>query len=551
MQTATAAIVTTSGEMAPVNYLNREHSVRSWLLTTDHKRIALLYLWTLIFFFAIGSVAAALMRIELLTPQGDLVTSETYNKLFTIHGTIMVWFFLIPSIPTVLGNFLLPLMLGARDVAFPKLNLLSWYLFIAGGALALWSLIRGGVDTGWTFYTPYSTTYANSHVISMAAGVFVAGFASILTGLNFIVTTHRMRAPGLTWFRLPLFVWSLYATSLILVLATPVLAITLALMCVERFWGVGIFDPKLGGDPILFQHLFWFYSHPAVYIMILPGMGVISELITCFSRKRIFGYAWVACASMAIAILGFMVWGHHMFVSSQSIYAGMIFSILSFIVAVPSGIKIFNWTATLYKGSITFQTPMLYALGFIGLFTIGGLTGLFLASLAVDVHVTDTYFVVAHFHYIMVGGMVMAFMGGLHFWWPKITGRLYPEFLGKMAAFITFIGFNLTFFPQFILGYLGMPRRYHAYPPEFQVFHVLSTAGASILGIGYALPLFYFLWSLKHGRIAGPNPWRATGLEWQTESPPPKHNFKETPIVTGPPYQYSPEEDENLEVAAV
>lgn len=551
MQTATAAIVTTSGEMAPVNYLNREHTVRSWLLTTDHKRIALLYLWTLIFFFTIGSVAAALMRIELLTPQGDLVTSETYNKLFTIHGTIMVWFFLIPSIPTVLGNFLLPLMLGARDVAFPKLNLLSWYLFIAGGALALWSLIRGGVDTGWTFYTPYSTTYANSHVISMAAGVFVAGFASILTGLNFIVTTHRMRAPGLTWFRLPLFVWSLYATSLILVLATPVLAITLALMSVERFWGVGIFDPKLGGDPILFQHLFWFYSHPAVYIMILPGMGVISELITCFSRKRIFGYAWVACASMAIAILGFMVWGHHMFVSSQSIYAGMVFSILSFIVAVPSGIKIFNWTATLYKGSITFQTPMLYALGFIGLFTIGGLTGLFLASLAVDVHVTDTYFVVAHFHYIMVGGMVMAFMGGLHFWWPKITGRLYPEFLGKMAAFITFIGFNLTFFPQFILGYLGMPRRYHAYPPEFQVFHVLSTAGASILGVGYALPLFYFLWSLKRGRIAGPNPWRATGLEWQTESPPPKHNFKETPIVTGPPYQYSPEEDENLEVATV
>ncbi len=551
MQTATAELVRTSGEMAPVNYLNREHSVRSWLLTTDHKRIAILYLWTLIFFFTIGSVAAALMRIELLTPQGDLVTSETYNKLFTIHGTIMVWFFLIPSVPTVLGNFLLPLMIGARDVAFPKLNLLSWYLFIAGGALALWSLIRGGVDTGWTFYTPYSTTYANSHVISMAAGVFIAGFASILTGLNFIVTTHRMRAPGLTWFRLPLFVWSLYATSLILVLATPVLAITLALMSVERFWGVGIFDPKLGGDPILFQHLFWFYSHPAVYIMILPGMGVISELITCFSRKRIFGYAWVACASMAIAMLGFLVWGHHMFVSSQSIYAGMVFSILSFIVAVPSGIKVFNWTATLYKGSITFQTPMLYALGFIGLFTIGGLTGLFLASLAVDVHVTDTYFIVAHFHYIMVGGMVMAFMGGLHFWWPKITGRLYPEFLGKMAAIITFIGFNLTFFPQFIMGYLGMPRRYHAYPPEFQVFHILSTAGASILGVGYALPLIYFIWSLRRGRIAGPNPWRATGLEWQTQSPPPKHNFKETPVVTGPPYQYSAEEDDVLDVATL
>ncbi|CAN5609080.1 cytochrome c oxidase subunit I [soil metagenome] len=551
MENATATIIRTTGEMAAVNYLSREHSVRSWLMTTEHKRIGLLCLWTIIVLFVIATVAAAMMRVERLTPQGDLVTSETYNKLFTIHGVLMVWFFLIPSIPAVLGNFVLPMMLGARDVAFPRLNLMSWYLFICGGALALWSLIHGGVDTGWTFYTPYSTTYANSHVISMAAGVFVAGFSSILTGLNFIVTTHKMRAPGLTWFRLPLFVWSLYATSLIMVLATPVLAITLALMSVERFWGVGIFDPKLGGDPILFQHLFWFYSHPAVYIMILPGMGVISELITCFSRKPIFGYAWIACASMAIAILGFVVWGHHMFVSSQSIYAGMVFSILSFIVAIPSAIKVFNWTATLHKGSITFQTPMLYALGFIGLFTIGGLTGLFLASLAVDVHVTDTYFVVAHFHYIMVGGMVMAFMGGLHYWWPKITGRLYPEFLGKMAAIITFIGFNLTFFPQFLLGYLGMPRRYHAYPPEFQVFHVLSTAGASILGVGYLLPLLYLLWSLKYGRAAGPNPWRATGLEWQTDSPPPKHNFATTPRVTAPPYQYQAAEERDLAVANV
>jgi len=550
-ENATATIVETSGQVAALNYLSRDHSVRSWLLTTDHKRIGLLYLWTIILFFTIASVAAAMMRIELLTPQGDLVTSETYNKLFTIHGVLMVWFFLIPSIPAVLGNFVIPLMIGAHDVAFPRLNLMSWYIFIFGGALALWSLIHVGVDTGWTFYTPYSTTYANSHVISMAAGVFVAGFSSIVTGLNFIVTIHKMRAPGLTWFRLPLFIWSLYATSLIMVLATPVLAITLALMSVERFWGVGIFDPKLGGDPILFQHLFWFYSHPAVYIMILPGMGVISELIPCFSRKPIFGYAWVACSSMAIAVLGFIVWGHHMFVSSQSIYAGMVFSILSFIVAVPSGIKVFNWTATLYKGSISFQTPMLYALGFIGLFTIGGLTGLFLASLAVDVHVTDTYFVVAHFHYIMVGGMVMAFMGGLHYWWPKITGRLYPEFIGKTAAIITFIGFNLTFFPQFLLGYLGMPRRYHAYPPEFQVFHVLSTAGASILGVGYLLPLIYLLWSLKYGRSAGPNPWRATGLEWQTESPPPKHNFEHTPLVTNPPYQYSAEEDKELEVANI
>ena len=482
----------------------------------------------------------ALMRIELLTPQGDLVLSETYNKLFTVHGVLMVWFFLIPSIPTVLGNFIIPMMIGARDVAFPRLNLLSWYLFMAGGMLALYAIVVGGVDTGWTFYTPYSSTYSNTHVIEMAAGVFIAGFGSILTGLNFIITIQKMRAPGLTWFRLPLFIWAMYATSLILVLATPVLAITLALMSLERIWGIGIFNPKLGGDPVLFQHLFWFYSHPAVYIMILPGMGVVSEIITCFSRKKIFGYHFVAFSSLAIAVIGFLVWGHHMFVSGQSIYAGMVFSILSFIVAVPSAIKVFNWTATLYRGSISFETPMLYVLGFIGLFTIGGLTGLFLAALAVDVHVTDTYFVVAHFHYITVGGMVTAFMGGLHYWWPKITGRMYPEKMGQLAALVIFIGFNLTFFPQFLLGYLGMPRRYHAYPEEFQIFHVLSTAGASILGVGYLLPVVYFLWSLRRGKQAERNPWRATGLEWQTPSPPPKHNFEKTPVVLEEAYNYPP-----------
>lgn len=518
-----------------------QQGLRSWLLTTDHKRVGLLYLWTILFFFIIASIAAALMRADLTTPAADLVNSEIYNRLFTIHGVLMVWFFLIPSIPAVLGNFILPLMLGARDVAFPKLNLASWYIFVFGGLFALLSLIRGGVDTGWTFYTPYSTTYANSHVIAMAAGVFIAGFSSIITGMNFMVTIHTMRAPGLTWFRLPLFVWALYATSFILVLATPVLAITLVLLSVERLWGVGIFDPALGGDPILFQHLFWFYSHPAVYIMILPGMGVISELITCFSRKQVFGYRFIAGSSMAIALLGFLVWGHHMFVSSQSVYAGMVFSLLSFLVAIPSAIKVFNWTATLYKGSIVFATPMLYALGFIGLFTIGGLTGLFLATLAVDVHVHDTYFVVAHFHYIMVGGMVMGFMGGLHYWWPKITGRLYPERAGRVAAVIAFIGFNLTFFPQFVMGYLGMPRRYHTYPEEFQIYHVLSTAGAALLGVAYLLPLLYFLWSLKYGKQASSNPWSATGLEWQTSSPPPKENFEATPVVIQGPYVYDAE----------
>jgi cytochrome c oxidase subunit 1 len=523
------------------NYLNADYNVWSWLLTTDHKRVAVLYLITITLFFFVGGAAAVLFRLELMTPRGDLVISETYNKLFTLHGVIMVFFFLIPSIPAVLGNFVLPMMLGARDLAFPRLNLASWYIFVSGGLLAVWAIVVGGVDTGWTFYTPYSTTYSNTQVIAMALGIFVAGFSSILTGLNFIVTTHTMRAPGLTWFRLPLFVWALYATSLILVLGTPVLAITLALVALERGLGIGIFDPKLGGDPLLFQHLFWFYSHPAVYIMILPGMGVVSELVTCFSRKNVFGYRFIAFSSLAIAVLGFLVWGHHMFVSGQSIYAGMVFSFLSMLVAVPSAIKVFNWTATLYKGSVSWTTPMMYALGFIGLFTLGGLTGLFLATMAVDVHVHDTYFVIAHFHYIMVGGMVMAYLGGIHYWWPKMTGKLYPEGWGRASAVLIFVGFNLTFFPQFVLGYLGMPRRYHAYPEEFQVLNVMSSAGASILGVGYVVPLFYLLWSLRYGRPSGPNPWDATGLEWQTPSPPATENFDVPPVVTTGPYNDLPE----------
>ncbi len=525
---------------AEQNYLSAGDTVKSWLLTTDHKRIAILYLLSSLFFLTVAAVAAAMMRLELLTPAGDLVFSATYDKLFTMHGVLMVWFFLIPSIPSVLGNFIIPLMIGARDVAFPKLNLLSWYLFMIGGFFVMHAIIIGGVDTGWTFYTPYSTAYSNTHVIEMAAGIFIAGFGSILTGLNFIITIQKMRAPGLTWFRMPIFLWSMYSTSIILVLATPVLAITLLLMAVERIWGVGIFNPKLGGDPILFQHLFWFYSHPAVYIMILPGMGVVSEIIPCFARKKIFGYKFIAFSSVAIAVIGFTVWGHHMFVSSQSIYAGMVFSILSFLVAIPSAIKVFNWTMTLYRGSISFNAPMLYALSFIALFVIGGLTGLFLATLAVDVHVHGTYFVVAHFHYVMVGGMVMAFMGGLHYWWPKITGRKYPEKLAQLAALILFGGFNLTFFPQFILGYLGMPRRVHDYAPEFQIYNVLSTAGASILAIGYFLPVIYFIWSVFYGEKAGPNPWRATGLEWTMPSPPPKHNFQVTTIVTEEAYNYPP-----------
>ena len=520
------------------HYLNCDYSVRSWLLTTDHKRIAILYLLSISVFFGLGGVLAGLLRLELLTPQGDLVQAQTYNKLFTMHGITMIFFFLIPSIPAVLGNFLVPMMIGARDLAFPKINLLSWYVYTLGAGFTVVAMVTGGVDTGWTFYTPYSSTYANTNVMVTALGVFITGFSSILTGLNFVVTIHKMRAPGLTWFRLPLFIWAHYATSLILILGTPVIAITILLVALERGLGIGIFNPNLGGDPVLFQHLFWFYSHPAVYIMILPAMGVMSELVACFSRKRVFGYNFVAGSSMAIAILGFLVWGHHMFVSSQSMYAGIIFSLLSFLVAVPSAVKVFNWTATMYKGSIALQTPMLYAFGFVGLFTVGGLTGLFLATLAIDVHVHDTYFVVAHFHYIMVGGAIMGYMGGLHFWWPKITGRLYSDAWGRVAAVILFVGFNLTFLPQFVLGFLGMPRRYHVYPPEFQMLNVLSTAGATILGLGYLIPVFYLLWSLVKGRPSGDNPWGATGLEWQTPSPPPTFNFDRTPVVTEEAYAY-------------
>jgi len=530
-----------SAAVSSMSYLGAGYSLRSWFTTRDHKRIAILYAVSITVFFFMGGTAASLIRLELLSPHGTLVTAETYNKLFTAHGVIMVWFFLIPSIPATLGNFLVPLMIGAHDLAFPRLNLLSWYLYIFGALFTLAALIAGGVDTGWTFYAPFSTMFSTSYVVATVTGVFIVGFSSILTGLNFIVTVHRLRTPGLGFFQLPLFVWAIYATSLILVLATPVLAMTLVLVAAERLFGIGIFDPALGGDPLLFQHLFWFYSHPAVYIMIQPAMGVVSEVVTCFARKPVFGYHMMAYAIVAIASIGFLVWGHHMFVSGQSMYAGMTFSLLSYLVAIPSAIKVFNWTATLYKGSISFAAPMLYALGFILLFMLGGLTGLFLASLALDVHLTDTYFVIAHFHYIMVGGSVMAYFAGIHFWWPKITGRMYSERWAQFAAVVIFVGFNVTFFPQYILGIEGMPRRYHDYPSEFQVLHVFSSAGAAILALGYLLPFVYLAWSLRFGSPAGPNPWNARGLEWQTASPPPQENFPTKPDIPARPYDYAPE----------
>ena len=530
--------------METLNYLNNGHGLASWLLTKDHKRIALLYLASITAFFFLGGMFAFLIRLELLTPAGDLMTSDTYNKMFTMHGVVMVFFFLIPSIPAVLGNFLIPIMIGAKDLAFPRINLLSWYIYVLGGLFTLVAALSGGVDTGWTFYTPYSTAAANSHVITAALGIFITGFSSILTGLNFIVTIHRMRAPGMTWFRLPLFVWAHYATSLIMILGTPVIAITVLLVAAERVLHMGIFDPALGGDPILFQHLFWFYSHPAVYIMILPAMGVISEIVQAFSRKNIFGYSFVAFSSLAIAVIGFLVWGHHLFVAGQSVYAGMLFSILSFVVAIPSAIKVFNWTATIYKGSVSFDSPMLYAFGFIGLFTIGGLTGLFLAAMGLDIHVHDTYFVVAHFHYIMVGGAIMGYLGGLHYWWPKISGRMYPEAVGEVRRADGVRRLQPDVLPAVRRSAISACRAATtSTPTSSRCSNVASTLGATVLAVGYVLPMVYFTWSIFAGERAPADPWGAKGLEWEIPSPPPTENFAVTPIVTHGTHQYAPSKE--------
>ncbi len=522
----------------PRDYLHAQSTLRSWFLTTDHKRIAILYLTSITLFFIIGAVAAGVVRLALVVPNGAILNNDNYNKAFTLHGVVMVWFFLIPSIPATFGNFLIPLMIGAKDLAFPKLNLTSWYIFMAGALFTMISVVLGGIDTGWTFYAPLSTAFSNTWVLPALIGVTIVGFSSILTGLNFVVTIHTMRAPGMTWFRLPIFVWTHYATSLIFLLATPVITVALILLVAERAFHVGVFDPAYGGDPVLFQHLFWFYSHPAVYIMVLPGMGVISEIVPAFAQKKLFGYKFVAYAAIGLASVTFFVWGHHMFVNGQSDLASLVFSGLSFAVAVPSAVKVYNWTATIHKGSLRLDTPMLYAMGYIGLFVLGGLTGLFLATLAINQHIHATYFVVAHFHYIMVGGTVLAFLGGLHFWWPKFTGRMYNESWGRVSALLIFIGFNVTFFPQFILGYLGMPRRYATYPAEFQLLNVLSSAGATILAAGYIFPMLYLVYSIWWGRRAPGNPWQAKGLEWETTSPPPTLNFITPPKVPNQPYDY-------------
>ena len=525
--------MTTGGD-----YITYGRSIGSWLLSVDHKRIGILYAVTVAMAFLLAGVFALLVRAELLTPGETIMSSQSYNQMFSLHGIVMVFGFVIPAIPGFLGNFVLPIQLGARDVAFPRLNLVSYYLYLLGVVLIVIAIVAGSVDTGWTFYTPYSVRTGPS-VLFLTMAVFVAGFASIFTGVNFIVTIHTMRAPGLTWNRLPLFVWSLYATSIVQVLATPVLGITVLLLFLERLLQIGIFDPALGGDPILFQHFFWFYSHPAVYIMILPGFGIISELIATFSRQRIYGYTAIALSSVAIAMLGFLVWGHHLFVSGQSVISSAIFSLITYLIGIPSGIKVLNWVATMYKGSISFRTPMLYALSFLVLFTIGGVTGIMVGVLAVDIHLHDTYYVVGHFHYVMMGGTTIALLGGLHYWWPKITGRTYNEVLGRIAAVLVFIGLNLTFFPQLVMGSRGMPRRYYDYLPEFTTLHQLSTVGSWLMGIGLFLVAGYLLASLFRGRRASANPWGAATLEWtHTGVRPTAHNFPRTPLVTRGAYEF-------------
>jgi cytochrome c oxidase subunit 1 len=528
-----------------LNYLNELKGIKSWIVTLDHKRIGILYLASTLGAFLIGGIFALLVRLSLLYPNAQagnkLFDAETYNRVFTLHGAVMVFLFIIPSIPGALGNFVMPLMLGAKDVAFPRLNLASYYLYVIGAVGAITAMILGGVDTGWTFYTPYSTS-TQGPVVLMVMAVFTVGFSSIFTGINFIATVHKLRAPGMGWFDMPLFVWGTYATALIQVLATPVLGITLALLAIERSFNIGIFDPKIGGDPVLFQHFFWFYSHPAVYIMILPGMAIISELIPTFSRKTIFGYRAIAFSSVAITLISFLVWGHHMFVSGQSQLATTIFSFLTFLVAIPTGIKMFNWVATMWRGNIVLHTPMLYAISFLLLFAIGGLTGIFLGALSVDVHLTDTYFVVAHFHYVMMGGTVIAYLGGLHYWWPKMFGRMYNEKLARIACTLVFIGFNVTFLPQFIMGSQGMPRRYFNYLPQFQPYHQWSTVGSWILGAGLFLTAAYLLASFRKPANAPDNPWDGTTFEWKATSPPITHNFDKQPVLDKAPYDYRPDE---------
>lgn len=541
MSTAVAVQSIAPSHSEPSFYETKRKGLLSWLLTTDHKRIAILYLVSMLSFFLVGMTIGVFMRLEQLTMGPTMMKPTTYNALFTLHGVIMIFLFVIPGLPAVFGNFMLPIMIGAKDVAFPRLNLLSWYLFMSGAVIALTSLFTGGgpPDTGWSFYAPYSVT-TTTNVTLAVFGAFIIGFSSILTGINFITTIHRLRAKGMGWMRMPLFPWALYATAWVQVLATPILGITLLLVLLERVFHLGIFDPTIGGDPILYQHLFWTYSHPAVYIMIIPAMGAISEIIPTFAHRTIFGYRMIVYSSMGIAGLGSLVWAHHMFTSGMSQPAIVIFSLLTFLVSIPSAVKVFNWVATLYKGSIELRAPMLFALAFIFLFSIGGLTGLFQGALAVNVHLHDTYFIVGHFHYVMFGGTGFAFFAALHYWYPKMFGRMYKERTAIVAWAHMVVGFNMLYFTFLVMGVQGMPRRYYDHLPGFHWGHQIATVGSWIMVVGILL----MVWNLARGlfrktEVPG-NPWGGVTLEWTVPSPPPTENFEILPTITEDPYRFNP-----------
>jgi cytochrome c oxidase subunit I len=541
-----------NNEASHVSYLDYQgkyQGLKGWIFSTDHKRIGVMYLIALVFFYAVGVTLGFLIRLELLYPGETIVKAQTYNQLFTLHGVIMIFLFVIPGLPAVFGNFFLPIIIGAKDVAFPRLNLLSWWLYIIGGILVITSILLPGgpADTGWTFYIPYSVR-SGTNVIFTGFAAFILGFSSILTGINFVTTIHRLRAPGMGWFKMPLFAWSLYATAWIQVLATPIIGITLLLIVFERVFGVGLFDPALGGDPVLYQHLFWIYSHPAVYIMILPAMGVISEIIPVFARRTIFGYKFIAFSSIAIALFGSLVWAHHMFAAGMSDTGQFVFSLLTFLVAIPSAIKVFNWTATLYKGSISLEPPMAYALAFIFLFSIGGLTGVMQGALSVDVHITDTSFIVAHFHYVMFGGTGFGIFAALHYWLPKMFGRMYNHKAAHVGFWFLFIGFNLLYFPMFIMGWLGMPRRYYDYLPEYTIYHQISTYGSWVLILGLIIMFTNLYMGYKKGKkVTEKNVWGGETLEWTIETPPTFENFDDIPLITDGPYEYRSNDDDLVE----
>ncbi len=522
------------------DYLRAERGIRSWLLTRDHKRIAIMFFVATTLAMMLGGTFALLLRTKLLMPGPGFIEPLTYNRFFTLHGVVMVFMFMIPAIPAVFGNFLLPIMLGAKDLAFPRLNLASLYVYALGVALTLWGMIHGGADTGWTFYAPYATT-SPTDVAPIALGVFVLGVSSIMTGLNFIATTHMLRAKGVRWYGMPIFVWTLYATSIIQVIATPVLGLSVILVALDHALRMGLFDPALGGDPVLFEHLFWFYSHPAVYIMILPGMGIVAEIIPTFARKNQLSYKALAYSSLGIAFVGFLTWGHHLFVAGISQLDAALFGVMSMFVAIFSAIKVFTWIGTLYRGKILVTAPLLYVFAFIYLFAFGGMTGIAVATTSLDVHWHDTYFVVAHFHFIMIGGTLTAFLGGIHYWFPKLFGRMYPEKPAIVGAVGVFVGFNLTFVPQFLLGNAGMPRRYYSYPAQFQALNIVSTIGAYLLGAALLFTLGYLVRALLCGERAPANPWGSRGFEWRTASPPPPENFAAPLDPAVGPYDYDVE----------